>query len=70
LLQKGSDLRVKKLKAYRETDERQRARYLDGIKDISQKNIVYIDETGCDKYYYRNGVIFTNEFLTKLNKHG
>ena len=49
-------LREKKTTRYYEQDPQKVKEYLEKIKDISKEKIVYIDETGIDKFMYREYV--------------
>lgn len=44
---------LKKPPFYKERDEEKRKRFLEAIKNIPEENRVYIDESGINKYLYR-----------------
>ena len=43
----------KKTKRYREQDSEKVSLYNEEIKDISKENLIYVDESGFEQYYYR-----------------
>jgi hypothetical protein len=47
------DTPEKKRKTYYEADEGKRQDYLSKITEIDPKTLVYVDETGFDKFYSR-----------------
>ena len=50
---KDSDLRVKKVKFYKEIDEDRRVEFREKISALPLESLVFIDEIGIDSYIFR-----------------